>query len=202
MADEKKKQKLRVDLEFTDPKKEGDIWKSNITALVSKGVQAQQDFEVQFYLEGVAIGSPITTGSDGRTTIPLEFKKSGTYLVEAQIADEYLSAIRANPRRIIVSGEENKGSKTAAYIACNQIGYGCKYELLCQIFTEAKTPVPGAMVRVIDQDMPAGYADAETNKMGNVKIPVNLCSVVCESKVVMIKVIGTEAETFKTIYRK
>ncbi len=200
MADEKKKPKIQISLEQTDPKKEDDVWKTSVTAVISKGTQAQENLGVQFYLEGVNIGSSKTTAADGRATIDLEFKKSGIYFVEAQITDEFLSGLRKSTR-VSISTEEKK-KKVAAFIACDQIGFGSNYQLLCQVFSDDKSPVAGAMLRVIDQDMVGGHVDVETDKFGNAKCSVVFCPVFGDHKVVIVKVLGTEAETFKTIYRK
>ena len=193
--------KTRLDLEIPEPKNEGDSWKVIVTAIASRGIQAHEGLEIQFYVDGTPNGGSVVTGFDGRAVTEFTVVKPGNYLVSAQITDEFLSAIKKSQSVPIKAEEKKSGKKVVSYIICKQMAPNAegKRKLFCQVMNSDNTPAAKVAVRFFDHTLLGGYKDGVTDDIGNVSYEFTIPRKK-GNKTIGVSVLGTNIETSEVVY--
>lgn len=144
----KQQQPIHVVVEAETPQKIGDQWQVLVTAIISQGKQAVEGQAVQFFLNGLSVGTSAQTDENGRVSlnvdIPLNLKSAA---IEAQIIGQSFRA-----RKMIALSKESKesGKQIPAELIVDPARVGNKINFLIRIIDEKKQGVKGSKITIVD----------------------------------------------------
>lgn len=157
-----KEQNPQIEVSFVELKKTGDTFQSTIAAFVRRGSKPVGGAAIQFYLDYKAFGNPVTTGADGRATLPAPGLKEGHYTIGAQIVGTATKAEKIMP----VGGNESQVELLPPAVRAE--GDAGDYLISVLASDKQRHPVKGLYVRFLisPKGKPAFVHDEETDETG------------------------------------
>jgi pseudomonalisin len=120
---------------------------ATFTAIVSSNASGTPTGTVQFYANGVALGSPVAVSSGAATTDALPFTSAGTYYITAMYSgDSNYAASTAPGFPLVVTGLTPSITVTASSTA---IPMGTKASFSVKMVGASGSPVPTGTVRFL-----------------------------------------------------
>jgi hypothetical protein len=137
-------------VEYTEPEQEGDVYKTRIAALVSRGQRPVADENVVFSVNLIREGGSEPTDDTGRAHKDLSGLRHGRYTLEAQIEG---TSIKSAPVTMTVGTPDKPLGVDKLRV--RGVGEGGECTLLIDVSDENGGPLRGGVVEITDLEKTA-----------------------------------------------
>ena len=185
--------------EATEPyQKQGlDEWFSTCTAYVAFDRRPVQSADVQFFDSGIRVHSA-RTDQYGRSVVEVGDLEPGPHIMSTQVTFRDGTVMERSETRRVPAPPKTKAVNPAKLVI-DQHKVGNKYFFSFVVLSGDNSPVSGAIIRIIDQEIPQGCFDlAPTGANGTGTHQMEPTS----TKTIIITVVGTAISTWRFLFKE